>query len=442
MKKAFALVLVVLAGLAIFACSGTNNASVPESTGPNANRPGTSGGANGGLPCDVDAVLANHCRSCHGSPTSFGAPMPLVTFADLHADAKLTSGKKVYEVVGARIHDDARPMPQPPNARLTAAETATLDGWIAAGAPASDAACGGDGGTSTGVTPLSCSPDQKIRPASKFTVPQTEDIYVCYGFDTTAAQKRHVIAGAPRVDNTKVVHHILLFQSDTAVNGTPQPCGGGSRGWRLVTGWAPGGKNFELPPEAGYAEEAGTTHWVIQIHYNNAQGLSGEVDETGFDLCTTDQLRPNDADIMATGTVQIDLPPHATTTTTCDLSVPQELGNITVLSAWAHMHRLGSAEYAKRVRGGQDTMMLDVPNYSFSTGGGATGIKIDLAAGDTIQTMCKWQNTGDTTVRFGEGTGDEMCFAFLTYYPKITTTRFHWSAPANPLVSHCTSTSQ
>lgn len=400
---------------------------------------GTVAPAASDLPCDVGAVLANNCGQCHSSPPRFGAPMPLLSFADLHADAK-TAGKKVFERVAARIHDDAAPMPQAPNPRLSPADSATLDAWIAAGAPAGTSACtgGGDAGT-IGPTALGCTPDQKIRPASKFAVTSAADHYVCYGFDTDSSQKRHVIAGAARIDNTKVVHHVLLYQADQAVSGTPAPCGaGGGAGWRLVTGWAPGGKNFELPPEAGFAEEIGKTHWAIQIHYNNAQGLVGEVDETGYDLCTTDQLRPNDADILATGTVQIAIPPRSTYEVTCDLAFPKGYGTINVVSSWAHMHKLGRAEYAKRVRGGQETTLLDAPTYDFSIGAGANAVKVDLTSGDTIRTMCRWQNGGDTSVSFGEATSDEMCFAFLTYYPKITVPGFRWAAPSSPLVSKCT----
>ena len=399
-------------------------------------------GAGGGLPCDVDAVLAKNCRSCHAAPPQFGAPMPLLTLADLHADAKSNPGKKVFELVGSRIHDDAAPMPQAPNPRLTAAESATLDSWIAAGAPAGDAACNPAADAGTGQpAPLSCKPDQQIRPKTKFKVTDASDLYVCYGFDTDASQKRHVIAGAARIDNTKVVHHVLLYQADQTVDGTPAPCGaGGGSGWRLVTGWAPGGKNFELPPEAGFAEEAGTTHWALQIHYNNAGGLLDQEDETGFDLCTTDQLRPNDADILATGTVQIAIPPRSTHEVSCDLSFPKQYGTINVVSSWAHMHKLGRAQSAVRIRGGAETTILDAPTYDFSTGAGANAVKVDVGAGDTIRTKCKWKNAGDQTVSFGEATSDEMCFAFLTYYPKITSSRFVWAAPASPLVSKCTPT--
>ena len=393
------------------------------------------------LPCDVDAVLAKDCQSCHSAPPKFGAPMPLVTHADLMATSKADPTKKIYERVGVRIHDDLSPMPQPPNPRLTATETATLDAWIASGAPAGAGGCNATTTTDNSVKPLSCPPDQIIRPTSKFAMDNSNDLYVCYGFDTEASAKRHVIAGAPKIDNPKIVHHVLLYQADAAVSGTPKPCGaGGGSGWRLVTGWAPGGKNFELPPEAGFAEETGTTHWAVQVHYNNIQGLVGEVDGTGYDLCSTDQLRPNDADILATGTIDIKIPPASTTTTTCDLTVPSQFGSsINVISSWAHMHKLGRAQSATRVRAGVSTTLLDAPTYDFYTGAGANAVNVDVAVDDHIITTCKWSNNTGDTVKFGENTEDEMCFAFLTYYPKITSTPWHWGLPS--VLGKCTTSS-
>ncbi len=430
----------VAASLAV-ACS-SSDAAAPGM--PGGDGVTVDGGAGSSLPCDVDAVLARSCRSCHSSPPAYGAPMPLLTLDDLHADAKLTPGKKVFEMVGARIHDDAAPMPQAPNPRLGGADLATLDAWVAAGAPAGAAACTGapapDAGS--GPAPLACAPDQivqKIRPAAKFAVTSDPDLYVCYGFDTTASEKLHVIAGAAQIDNKAVVHHVLVYQADETVSGTPTPCGaGGGSGWRLVTGWAPGGKNFELPQEAGFAEESGVTHWAIQVHYNNAQGLKDQVDETGFDLCATNKLRPNDADILATGTVAIQIPPRSKYQVDCDLAFPAQYGSINVVSSWAHMHKLGRAESATRMRGGQATPILSAPTYDFNTGAGANAVNVALTAGDTVHTTCQWQNAGDTTVSFGEATSDEMCFAFLTYYPKITQPKFRWVIPASPLVSKCT----
>src|SRR4051794_6041691 len=68
-----------------------------------------------GLPCDVAEVFARHCQTCHSQTPQYGAPMPLVTHANLMAPAKSDPARRVFERVSARIHDDARPMPQPPN---------------------------------------------------------------------------------------------------------------------------------------------------------------------------------------------------------------------------------------------------------------------------------------------------------------------------------------
>src|SRR3954451_8156668 len=43
--------------------------------------------AKGALPCNVEQVLVTRCQSCHQRPPVYGAPMPLVTFADAMATA-------------------------------------------------------------------------------------------------------------------------------------------------------------------------------------------------------------------------------------------------------------------------------------------------------------------------------------------------------------------
>ena len=90
--------------------------------------------AGGGLPCDVSALLAQHCQSCHRTPPAGGAPMPLLTYADLVAPAKSDPSKHMYDVVLSRMKDSARPMP--PGGMLPAADIALIEQWQAAGAPA------------------------------------------------------------------------------------------------------------------------------------------------------------------------------------------------------------------------------------------------------------------------------------------------------------------
>ncbi|HUH02410.1 MAG TPA: hypothetical protein VML75_10460 [Kofleriaceae bacterium] len=97
-------------------------------------------GADTPLPCDVDRVLEDKCRLCHGEPTAFGAPFELMSWEDTQATVK---SQPVWELMQDRVHDPAMPMPPRGLAQLTADELAVLDAWFSAGAPprADDASC-------------------------------------------------------------------------------------------------------------------------------------------------------------------------------------------------------------------------------------------------------------------------------------------------------------
>jgi hypothetical protein len=387
------------------------------------------------LPCDVASVLEANCQSCHGATPTFGAPMPLVTLADLEAPAKTNADKKVYELVGTRTHDDLHPMPQAPNPRLNAADQKVIDDWIAGGAKAGTTDCGSGGaggGGAGGAAPGSCVPDIHVVSTTKYTVPKdTTDIYICYGVDVTEAKKRHITALLPKVDNAKIVHHIVLFQSDAEAPAAPTECAlSGAVDWRMVSVWAPGGKGFELPPEAGFPLE-GTTHYIIQVHYNNLQHLTGEADASGFDLCTTDQLRPNDADVMAFGTMKLAIPAQGTLDTTCKFKSPAIAPDLHIMSVMPHMHKLGTAitSFNLPASGGAAVELTNRDPWDFNTQYW-TPISTVIKPGDTVATRCAYKNPGAVDVTWGENTADEMCYAFAAYYPKITSAQWKWSLPS------------
>jgi len=421
-----ALPFVALIPLIVFACGGEGDGPGTSST------TGTGGGdGGGGLPCDVDAVLGQSCRSCHGASPKFGAPMPLVTHADLHAAAPSDASKKVFELVGTRVHDDADPMPPTPNARLGEADAALLDAWIAKGAPAGTETCngGGGGGGGGGSTTLGCTPDITLQPSEPWVMPKdVEDTYVCYGVDVPHDSKRHIVGLAPYIDNSTILHHMLLFQADASYPSTPQPCGGASMG-RLLAVWAPGGGALELPPEAGFAVE-GTSHFVLQVHYSNLMALEGEQDRSGYQLCTTTDLRPNDADIMAFGTTQIYVPAHGSQDVTCDLPIPHYIPSINVIAGMPHMHKIGKAISTTLLPSGSGAPVdlgsadpWDFENQIWSA------VNTPIQPGDMVRTRCAWDNPTNDVVGFGEQTNNEMCFGFVMYYPKFEFA-WHWILPA------------
>ena len=439
MRDRFLLFSMLSIPLAISACNGGNETNTGGSGGSTTTTTSTAtGGAGGasGLPCDVDAILKSNCQSCHSASPVYGAPMPLVTSADLHAALKSDASKKVFEQISLRIHDDAKPMPPPPNARLSDADAAVIDAWVNAGAPASSDECGtgGSGGTGgTGGSGLSCTPDLKLQPAVPYEMPQaTADAYMCYGVDVSLGQKRHAIALAPLIDNPTIVHHILLFTAPNSYSTTPKPCGNAAMG-QLIGVWAPGGQALELPAEAGYPLE-GDTHFVLQVHYSNLNHLAGQKDSTGYQICTTDALRPHDADILAFGTWQINVPANGSSDVTCDLKVPAALPTLHGIAAMPHMHQLGKviSTVDHPASGGADIDLGKADPWDFQSQAWTildptTAV---IKANDTISTRCAWDNPTNKDVHFGETTSDEMCFGFLMYYPRIVASGFEWGTPA------------
>ena len=110
---------------------------------------GSGSGAPGGqlstnLPCDLDAILVANCQSCHGAVPLGGAPMSLVTYADLTAPAKTDPSQTVAAMCVTRIQSTTAPMPPTPTPALSAADIATFQNWVSAGMPMGNCTSGTD----------------------------------------------------------------------------------------------------------------------------------------------------------------------------------------------------------------------------------------------------------------------------------------------------------
>lgn len=139
------------------ASGGSSGASSPQTSGAesssgasNVDSSGDASGSSGsgdsgndtsvpgeGLPCEVDAVLATYCRSCHGDPL-VGTTFAMLTRDDMLApapsDPATTVGAKSVE----RMQSDLSPMPPLPATPPTADELAIIADWVGAGMPAGD----------------------------------------------------------------------------------------------------------------------------------------------------------------------------------------------------------------------------------------------------------------------------------------------------------------
>jgi hypothetical protein len=270
-----------------------------------------------------------------------------------------------------------------------------------------------------------------MKPPAPWQMPQNDvDRYACYGFDVPKnALKRQLTRITPKIDNETIVHHLLLLSAPTSQPAAPSPCDPlPPLDWRLLYAWAPGTPALELPQEAGYPiEEGETMHLVMQVHYSNLKKLPGQQDSSGVSLCTTEKLRPFDADIMAFGSVSFSLGPHQTTKLRCSSDLPGS-SPMTFFQSWPHMHTLGVA-FDGRVKrkDGSEEVLAETEFYSFYDQ--ITYPKqVAVQPGDKVITTCTWDNPTSDIVPFGEATNQEMCFNFVSYYPRIAS--MNWILPS------------
>lgn len=392
---------------------------------------GTAGG--GTLPCDVNDVVVTHCQTCHAATPVYGAPMPLVTHADWVAPAISNPAEQVLQRAMARVHDTASPMPpitQPP---LDAPSLATLDAWLAAGAPA------GTTGTCTPPPPppppdtLPCTPTHTFLShasgdeTAPFALPVgSTNQYMCFVWRSPFTTSQQATAWGPVIGDERVVHHWILWRTTTAqTDGFAGPCNVPSNAAFLM-GWAPGGGVFEMPPDVGLElrEGTGDEYLILQLHYNNPMGHADVLDHTGVELCTTDTPRAQAAGVLALGTTRLNIPPRSSDvsmTGTC----PSLLTNLLsaplhVISSGPHMHQLGRRFVTDLLPGGtgapENMVTIDAWNFGDQIAYTYDPPRI-INPGDALRTTCTYSNPGADTVSFGERTEDEMCFNFMMVYP-------------------------
>jgi hypothetical protein len=118
-----------------------------------------------GLPCDVAAVIDNHCSGCHSDPPTAGAPTPLLTPEELMAPSVTEPTKNMAEVSVERMQAPMGTMP--PAGGATAEEIAALQTWIDAGYPLGD--CEGTSNPDPAFTGPSICTSMKFWGANNFS---------------------------------------------------------------------------------------------------------------------------------------------------------------------------------------------------------------------------------------------------------------------------------
>lgn len=389
------------------------------------------------LPCSISQALASNCQKCHAAQPLFGAPMPLMTKADLQKPSELDPAKTIAQAAVVRMNDEASPMP--PRHDITTTEKKLLLDYFAEGkAPASmpGEKCvinqtRSDEYLRRGLVPgpdetcydfqnhASQSPGDKTKYSVKTGEHYEEFLFkVPWGADMVATQI------GSKLDNIKVAHHWLFYSTNkTSGDGTHTTTIGSviGSGATLLAGWALGGDNQVYPKDMGVVlPENGMV--MGQWHYYNT-GSQAELDGSAIQVCVAPRSsRKNIAGITWLGTEALGgltgIPAKSKGNKYSGTCVNDSGAPITLWGLNPHMHKLGRHMTAVvRRKDGKMETVFDLPfdfnaqiSYPFSPA-------VVLEAGDSITSTCTFDNPTDLPVGYGPSSDQEMCYNFAVSYP-------------------------
>jgi len=270
----------------------------------------------------------------------------------------------------------------------------------------------------------------------EMTVPVDETTY-CYTLHKLPAGKKNYIVGERPIQSSELMHHLVIYACYNLadeyldmVGKEPNcdwktfsnPCNG------FVTEWAPGmsGKTYE----AGYGKPFGSDYYeyvMFEVHYNNPKGIEGTKDIATYDLVYTE--KPVDVEIgsLTLGDLQVsgwflepgkELVAHSTVCTPeCTGKWPKE--GITAISVFHHMHYRGRNARVQVIRDGKEIEPLSsLYDFEYGYQFSKNLNSIQLLPGDKFITTCEYNTMNDTEpVPGGQPSEDEMCFAWVDYYP-------------------------
>ncbi|CAG5121431.1 unnamed protein product [Candidula unifasciata] len=272
---------------------------------------------------------------------------------------------------------------------------------------------------------------------TKTKVPPILTSYVCQAQPIPLAMDvaYHAVAFEPIIENKDVVHHMLLFGCEKSVSEDPHACSGSDNVCRtFLVQWSMGIQGQICShPDTGVRFGQDSLHSLsLQIHYNNAKLAAGLADSSGVRVYYTTRLRKYDAGNVQIGQNDLQIPPgvaafpqYGFCSSDCTNKWLQQ--PIYLTRAHIHMHYVGDGGRLELVRNGQtvETIINDTTTFDYNNPPAHYfSDPVQVLPGDSLKVTC-YYNTRDggkyrnSTVYWDEGSSGEMCYAFITYFPRV-----------------------
>jgi hypothetical protein len=401
---------------------------------------------------DAKVILEKSCVGCHSEGGV--APFALDDYADVKTHAAS---------VAAAVESGTMP-PWKPDAScnsyqgdlsLAADDRETLLSWIAAGSV--------EGKVADYVAPGQA--EDPFRADVSLMLPEpymplgSPDDYRCFIVPWTEQSAKFITGFNVEPDVVAQVHHVLLFRADPQALAAFQamddndpgpgytcfggPVVGGAQAGAMpmnLGGWVPGARGNSFPKDVGIRIEPGSAI-VVQMHYNTSHSTPS-ADQSGFSFSLADSVKRPALSRLITDPRWLE--PGGMVIPAGEASVHHraelDLGRFlqflgaseiglaagdpyVIHRVTMHMHELGTRGRVALARAGEESCLLDIPEWDFHWQGAYTLAQpVAAQANDKLVLECWWDNSpanqaghhgGEAhepiDVEWGEGTRDEMC---------------------------------
>ncbi|CAL8068076.1 unnamed protein product [Orchesella dallaii] len=291
------------------------------------------------------------------------------------------------------------------------------------------------------------------------TMPDDQDtLYMCTFHKSPTTTKRHMFGFGtkfPVESDRRYVHHADLYRCyappgtnpddffQNAVNSEgsecyllhrPNPlptnyCG------EIVYAWGMGGKPFFFPEHVGIPmSENGSEYFMLQVHYDNPELISGRQISVALEAYYTNNLRENDVGTMwlgglADASASVMIPPSSLAHNIfghCAEGCTKKmfpLEGVSIFATFLHSHFSGRDLRIMHFRGEKELPWVNADdnfNFLFQQ----TRILNEerkVAPGDSLITRCVYDSTNrnGSALVAGYSTRNEMCLFAIYYYNRV-----------------------
>ena len=219
-------------------------------------------------------------------------------------------------------------------------------------------------------------------------------------------------------------HHFIVYRipNDTPEQPDPFPC----QPFTDILEGAPlmitqkASDTLRLPEGVAYTLEA-NQKIRLEMHFINATDTAQELSATSTFTTIADSDFEHEADFIFMGDVDINIPPMSTATVgPTFLEIPPAMYGVNFFAITGHTHQWGTDVQVATMpmSGGQETMVYDIEQFNWDEPETVMHTPaFSIPDGGGFNFLCEYNNQSNSTVGFGEGANDEMCFFWAYYYP-------------------------